>query len=136
MNASSSFTWCFYVNPFATNIPILFPQLFSDGFREYKLSVIRQKTESQNECSRKQSTPNFRKNEHLLPPDTHTYVRQKIESQNGCFKKTKQAKFSGKEHFLPPDTHTYIRQKGGSQNGCFKKTKHAKFSKKQTFLIS
>ena len=24
--------------------------------------------------SRKQSTPNFPKNEHFLPPDTHTYV--------------------------------------------------------------
>ena len=24
--------------------------------------------------SRKQSTPNFLKNEHFLPPDTHTYV--------------------------------------------------------------
>ena len=25
---------------------------------------------------RKQSTPNFPKNEHFLPPDTHTYVRK------------------------------------------------------------
>ena len=33
-------------------------------------------------ASRKQSTPNFPKNEHFLPSDTHTY---------------------------PPDTHTYVR---------------------------
>ena len=66
MNASSSFTWCFYVNPFATNIPILFPQLFSDGFREYKLSVIRQKTESQNEC--------FKKTKHAKFSEKRTFV--------------------------------------------------------------
>ena len=37
-------------------------------------SVIRQKGESQNGVSRKQSTPNFPKNKHFLNPDTHTYV--------------------------------------------------------------
>ena len=38
-------------------------------------SAIRQKGESQNGFSRKQSTSNFLKNEHFLPPDTLTYVR-------------------------------------------------------------
>ena len=37
-------------------------------------SVIRQKEESQNGCFKKQSTPNFPKNEHFLPSDTHTCV--------------------------------------------------------------
>ena len=37
---------------------------------ENNSSVIRHKGES----SRKQSTPNFPKNEHFLPPDTQTYV--------------------------------------------------------------
>ena len=38
-------------------------------------SVIRQKGESQNDCfKKKQTTPNFPKNEHFLPLDTHTYV--------------------------------------------------------------
>ena len=41
------------------------------------LSVIRQKGESQNGCfKKKQSTPNFPKNEHFLPSDTHTYVTE------------------------------------------------------------
>ena len=37
-------------------------------------SVKRQKGESQNGVSRKQSTSKFPKNEHFLLPDTHTYV--------------------------------------------------------------
>ena len=39
--------------------------------RTFKSSVIRQKGESQNGVSRKQSTPNFPKNEHFLSLDTH-----------------------------------------------------------------
>ena len=35
---------------------------------------MRQKGEPQTGVSRKQDTPNFPKNEHFLPPDTHTYV--------------------------------------------------------------
>ena len=38
----------------------------------HKPSVIRQKGESQNGCFKKQSTPNFPKNEHYLPTDTQT----------------------------------------------------------------
>ena len=45
----------------------------NDKIDKYK--VIRQKRESQNSVSRKQSTPNFPKNELFLPPRTHTYVR-------------------------------------------------------------
>ena len=37
-------------------------------------SVIRQKGESLNGVSRKQSMPNFPKNKHFLLPDTHMYV--------------------------------------------------------------
>ena len=44
--------------------------------------------------SRRQSTPNFPKNKHFLPP--------KGGSQNGCFKKAKHAKFSKKQTFLIP----------------------------------
>ena len=40
----------------------------------FKSSVIRQKGETQTGDSRKESTPNFPKNEHFLPPDTHTSV--------------------------------------------------------------
>ena len=36
-------------------------------------SVIRQKANLKTGVSRKQSTPNFPKNEHFLPSDTHTY---------------------------------------------------------------
>ena len=36
------------------------------------LSVIRQKSESQTGITRKQSMPNFPKNEYFLPFDTHT----------------------------------------------------------------
>ena len=39
-----------------------------------KSSVIRQRANLKTGVSRKQSTPNFPKNEHFLPPDTHTYV--------------------------------------------------------------
>ena len=36
--------------------------------------------------SRKQSTPNFPKKEHFLPPDTHTHVRNSRFSENlACF---------------------------------------------------
>ena len=35
-------------------------------------SVIRQKSNLKTEVSRKQNTPNFPKNKHFLPPDTHT----------------------------------------------------------------
>ena len=38
------------------------------------LSVTRQKGESQMEVIRKQNKPNVSKNEHFLPPDTHTYL--------------------------------------------------------------
>ena len=37
-------------------------------------SVIRQKGESQDIGNKKQSAPNFPKNENFLPPDTHTYM--------------------------------------------------------------
>ena len=38
-------------------------------------AVVRQKGESQKmKVTRKESTPNFPKNEHFLSPDTHTYV--------------------------------------------------------------
>ena len=56
-----------------------------------KSSVIRQKGESQNGVSRKQSTSNFPKNEHFLPPDTHTYV---------CVSGGKKCSFFGKFDML------------------------------------
>ena len=34
------------------------------------------------EASRKQTTSNFPKNDHFLPPDTHTYVRNVRFSEN------------------------------------------------------
>ena len=43
-----------------------------------KTSVIREKGESQNVCFKKQSTPNFPKNEHFLPPATHTMAALKF----------------------------------------------------------
>ena len=39
-----------------------------------KSSVIRRKGKYQNGCFKKQCTTNFPKNEHFLPPDTHTYM--------------------------------------------------------------
>ena len=50
-------------------------------------SVIRQKGESLNGVSRKQSTPNFPKNKHFLNPDTQTYV---------CVLEGKKCSFFGK----------------------------------------
>ena len=41
-------------------------------------SVTRQKGESQNRCFKKTKQAKFSKNEHLLPPDTYTYVRVHI----------------------------------------------------------
>ena len=49
--------------------------------------VIRQKGESQSGVPRKQNMPNFPKNEHLLPPDTHTYVRVSGEKKCSFFGK-------------------------------------------------
>ena len=48
----------------------------------FKSSVIRQKGETQTDDSRKQSTPNFPKNEHFLPPDTHDV---RFSEQLACF---------------------------------------------------
>ena len=39
------------------------------------------------EVTRKQSTPNFPKNEHFLPPDTHTYVRVLVDKKCSLFGK-------------------------------------------------
>ena len=47
--------------------------------------------------SRKQSTPNFPKNEHLVPPDTHTMQITKLRYQgvrNVLFRKIWRALFS------------------------------------------
>ena len=46
---------------------------------------------------KKESTPNFPKNEHFLLPDTHT------------------------KHFLPPDTHKYVCVSGGKNCSFFGK---------------
>ena len=51
----------------------------------FKSSVIRQKGETQTGDSRKESTPNFPKNEHFLPPVTHTYVRNVKKTVTGVF---------------------------------------------------
>ena len=48
-------------------------------------SVIRRKGESQSGVPRKQNMPNFPKNEHFLPPDTHTYVRVSGEKKCSFF---------------------------------------------------
>ena len=48
--------------------------------RKHISSVIRQKGESQNGCFKRQSTPNFPKNEHFLPPDTHTCAYQGVRN--------------------------------------------------------
>ena len=52
------------------------------------MSVIRQKGDLKTEVTRKQSTPNFPKKEHFLPPDTRAYegVRNVCFSENlTCF---------------------------------------------------
>ena len=52
------------------------PAIILDGEHCYNtLSVLRQMGESQNGCfKKKKNTPNSSKNEHSLPPDTHTHV--------------------------------------------------------------
>ena len=45
--------------------------LFSE---KSKSLVIRQNGESQTGCLRKQNTPNFLKNDYVLPPDTYTHT--------------------------------------------------------------
>ena len=57
------------------------------GIRRLILSVIRQKDESENGVSRKQSKLNFQKNEHFLPADKGTYV---------CVSGSKKCLFFGK----------------------------------------
>ena len=42
--------------------------------------------------SRKQSTPNFPKNEHFLPPDTHTYVDENMDIFNCAHHNLRQVK--------------------------------------------
>ena len=52
---------------------------------------------------RKQNTPNFPKNEHFLPPDTHkTDVSRKQSTPN----------FPKNEHLLPSDTHLMCAYQG------------------------
>ena len=49
--------------------------------------MIKQKCESQNGCFKEKSTPNFWKNKHFLPRQTHTYV---------CLSGGKKCSFFGK----------------------------------------
>ena len=76
----------------------------------HKSSVKWQKGESRSACfkKKKQSTRNFPKNEHFLPPDTHT-----CKSQNRCFKKTARQIF--------PKTNTYVCVSGGKKCSFFGK---------------
>ena len=55
---------------------------------------MRQKGESQNGVSRKQSTSKFPKNEHFLLPDTHTYVCVPGGKKCSFFRKIWRALFS------------------------------------------
>ena len=50
--------------------------------------------------SRKQSTPNFPKNEHLLPPDTHTYVC--VSGGKKCWFSEKFGGLCFLKHLWPP----------------------------------
>ena len=51
------------------------PYFLAFGINTKILSVIRQLwVNLKKEVARKQSTPNFPKIEHFLPPDTHTHV--------------------------------------------------------------
>ena len=50
-------------------------------------SVIRQRGESQNGCSKKTKHVIFSEKRTLLPPDTHTYVRVYQGVKNVCFSK-------------------------------------------------
>ena len=45
-----------------------------DQYQRWKSMVITQKMNFRKGVTRKQSTPNFTKNEHILPPHTHTSV--------------------------------------------------------------
>ena len=56
-------------------------------FQSLLSSLISQKGESQSSVSRKQRKPHFPKNEHFLPPDTHTYM---------CVSRGKKCSFFGK----------------------------------------
>ena len=57
-----------------------------DGYMTKDSSVIRQKSESQKCSYKKQSTPNFPKNKHFLPPDTYLGVKRVNFSENmECF---------------------------------------------------
>ena len=47
---------------------------FDDILCKCNTLVIRRKVESQDDATNKQSTLNFPKNEHFLPPDAHTNV--------------------------------------------------------------
>ena len=78
------------------------------------------------EVTRKQSTPNFPKNEHFLPYDTWKvvnncckalYLRYLRRMLLGVHPYSTYTKFSEKLTFLPPDMHTYVYQ--GVRNVCF-----------------
>ena len=62
----------------------------------FKSSVIRQKGESQNGCFKKTKHAKFPKNEHFLPPDTHTY---ECVSEGFVFRKIWRALFSWNTRF-------------------------------------
>ena len=55
------------------------------NFQLFTMLVIRQKGKDHNGGNKeikKQSMPNFLKNKHFLPPDTHTYVCVKLEHKS------------------------------------------------------
>ena len=72
----SLFGFYYLLNCYVIN-KLLSDSLYILVYETTNLSVIEQKGESQNGCSRK-STPNFSKNIHFLTTDTQTYVFRKI----------------------------------------------------------
>ena len=73
--------------------PIFFYNIFSGKYIQVyqrstldpcNSSVMRQRENIKKGVSRKHSTPNFPKNEHLLPPDTHTYVCVCVSGGKKC----------------------------------------------------
>ena len=99
LKSSGSLLWWWSTFRRFQSVTIQFTFSISEN-KWYRLSVVRQKGESQNVCLKKTEHAKFsEKNEHSLAPNTHTYVRVSGGKKYLFFQKIWGALFSWNTRF-------------------------------------
>ena len=103
--------------------PFYTPQLFFDGFRGYKLSVIRQKSESQNECFKKTKHTKFSEKRTFVTP-WYLHVRKtKDRISKRVFQENEASQIFRKGTFLTPRYAHVYKAKGRISKRVFQENK-------------